>query len=156
MSPRTLDDHQRYEEVSAAVASLGADFTVVGSNLGAMLLITSVTMNDEHPPHATQTPAEPPGSFSGRVLAGVAAYVAVAILALPYAIPPLPRSIAAWVLLMIFAPPLYILGEWISEKMSGSWGESHPVAKFAKALLFVLFGLILIIINALCTTALRQ
>lgn len=89
-------------------------------------------------------------SLSRRLLLGMFSYVVIAVAALPHFVPPLPKSVTGWVLLLVFAPPIYILGEWIGDKISGEWGEHSRPAKLAKACLFVLGGLAVILLNAVC------
>ena len=95
-------------------------------------------------------------SLSRRLLLGVFAYVVIALAALPYFVPPLPKSPTGWVLLLVFAPPIYILGEWIGETISGEWGEHSRLAKIAKAGLFVLGGLAVILLNSLCAAVVTR
>ena len=95
--------------------------------------------------------AERPRSRRRAVLIGAGVYLVVAIAALSYFIPPFPKSLAGWSVLLIFAPPLYILGEWLGEKVSAAWGESNLAFKTAKAFLLIALGLALVLIQAMCT-----
>lgn len=99
-------------------------------------------MVDDHP--------ERTRSRRRSLLIGAGGYMLVAIAALPYFIPPLPKSLVGWVIFLVFAPPLYIIGEWLGDKISAPWGENSRAAKTAKAFLLIAIGLALVLIQAMC------
>jgi hypothetical protein len=75
-------------------------------------------------------------------------YALVAVAALPYLVSPIPRTVFGWVVLLLAAPPLYLIGEWAGEKLSADWGEKTVVRRVAKATLLVVAGLVLLLLNA--------
>lgn len=83
-------------------------------------------------------------SRARRVLIFIAAYFGIAIVALPYVVPPFPTSTARWLLLFVCLPPLYVLGEWLGEQVARPWGERTWLSKLAKGGVLVVVMLLLL------------
>lgn len=106
------------------------------------------SMSESEEPNAEPQPVR---SFGGRLLAAVCVYIFLVILLLPFAISLLPMSIGRWVAYLVLAPPFYLAGEWLSEKLSGNWGERSVVTKALKAIGYVLVGFVFVILSAFVT-----
>jgi hypothetical protein len=84
-----------------------------------------------------------------RVALYAAVYTFLVAISALYWFPPLPRSVGGWLLFLLFAPPLYLLGEWIGERVARPWWESSLYGKAIKAALLILAVLVLIVIRVL-------
>lgn len=84
---------------------------------------------------------------SGRVrLASlVAGWLLVAGLAALALAPNVPRTLLGWIVFVVVAPPLYLVGELAAEKYVSGWGERNLVQKFLKASALVAMALVILI-----------
>lgn len=87
-----------------------------------------------------------PRSLATRAALVTGGYVVVAIVAIAGFVPPFPRSAAGWGALLLLAPPLYLCGEWLGEKLAGNWGERSRLAKVVKATLFVVVAVTILVL----------
>ena len=64
---------------------------------------------------------------------------------LPYLLPPVPKTKLGWIVLIVFAPPGYLFGEWLGGRISAPWGERTFLRKVLKATVLIIVTLALII-----------
>ena len=84
-----------------------------------------------------------------RVGGFVFGYVVLVVLSLPYLIPPVPKSKLGRILVLLLAPPGYLLGEWLGGKFSESWEERTLLQKAIKAGCLIVVSLAFIIVVGL-------
>lgn len=58
--------------------------------------------------------------------------------------PDVPRTLRGWIVFVVFAPPLYAIGEIAVEKYARGWGERNLLLKTLKAAALVVGVLILL------------
>jgi hypothetical protein len=63
--------------------------------------------------------------------------------------PDVPRTLRGWIIFVVFAPPLYAVGEIAAEKYARGWGEHNMLLKTLKATALVVGVLILLIAFAI-------
>ena len=88
-------------------------------------------------------------SRAKRIALGATFYIALAALLALYWFPVVPRSALGWLLFVLIAPALYLLGEWLGELVDRPWWESSALGKTIKATLMVVTALVLIVVGAL-------
>jgi hypothetical protein len=81
-----------------------------------------------------------------RIVRFIFGYVILLAVSLAYLIPSIPKTRLGWIVLIILAPPGYLLGEWLGGKFSGSWGEGTFLRKAVKATILVIVTLMAMII----------
>jgi hypothetical protein len=63
--------------------------------------------------------------------------------------PDVPRTLRGWMMFVVFAPPLYVVGEIAAEKYARGWGERNVLPKTLKAAALVVGVVILLIAFAI-------
>ncbi len=108
---------------------------------------------------ATERPHHVPPRRRGCTRSG-AAILAGCSLAwltlLPYILVRPPKSGICWLVLLLITPPAWFAADVLGEKLSGSWGEGHPVLKFLKAVLFVMTGVVIVVVVATCSSIFQR
>ena len=59
--------------------------------------------------------------------------------------PHLPRTLLGWIVFVVVAPPIGLIGEMAAEKFVSGWGERNIVQKVLKASALVAMVLVLLI-----------
>lgn len=87
---------------------------------------------------------------AGKQVAVIAAgYVLLLVISMAYWFPRVPRSTGGWLIFVLFAPPLYLLGEWTFSRFAAPWWESSLLGKVMKAMLLIAFAVVWLIAAAL-------
>ena len=98
---------------------------------------------------AAQSRTSPSRRTAKRVALVLSVYVFLVAMSALYWFPPIPRSTIGWLTFLLLAPPLYLVGEWIGDRVTRPWWESSLLGKAIKTVLFVLVALGLITVGAL-------
>lgn len=83
-----------------------------------------------------------------HVILFAAGYLFFAALLALFSFPLLPKTAFGWVMFILFAPPIYLVGEWISDRISRSWAGSSTLGKILKGTLFAIGVLVFLIVGA--------
>ena len=82
---------------------------------------------DKHNDPASRSPAATPRASLLRTLGFYAfVYLISLLVALPWLIPRMPRTKAAWLFLLFFAGPFYLFVEWLGEKLNLHEERTRP------------------------------
>ena len=81
-------------------------------------------------------PSTQSGIAKRLAFAGVV-YVFLLLGSALYWFPPAPQSRLGWVMFLLFAPPLYLFGEGLGDRLTRPWWESSLLGKAIKAILLV-------------------
>jgi hypothetical protein len=92
-----------------------------------------------------------PAAQHGRTSKGpvILAALCVVLLEALYWIPPIPRSVRGWLTLLLIAPPLYVAGEWLADRVNRPRWESSAGGKVLKATLIIVVVLLILMVAAL-------
>ncbi|HEY0371703.1 MAG TPA: hypothetical protein VGD79_06855 [Thermoanaerobaculia bacterium] len=80
-------------------------------------------------------------------------YVVILGVSALWFLPPVPQSKSGWIVFLLFAPPLYLLGEWLAERLRQPWWGGAWHGKVLKAGSVAGFVLVLSIFILVMSTA---
>jgi hypothetical protein len=104
----------------------------------------------------SEKPGPPPVSWIKRVGWFVFVYIVLLAVTLLELGPPIPKTRLGWIILLLVAPPVYLLAEWLGERFSDRWGERTRLQKALKAGCLIVVGLALAIAFGLFNGMIRS